>query len=227
MAKMEQKLSIEAAILTYHNQSGLNALLWALLNQTLRPDGITIYVTGLALSDPQLLSTINLISKTIPVEISSGENVMVHGFPHLGLIREKMFSHLKNRNRDWIWLFDDDLIPEPTCLASQRLVNGASIPALIEDGRRVNPHEKIYFKDFYSKRNCVAQRGSAHGLLARVSDLVKIDLSENYLFEDTEILEKLKPTRVVDAKLYHTKTTTGRPDLIYAYVENLYHKKNS
>jgi hypothetical protein len=212
-------MGVEALILTHNNQSGLNALLWSIYLGSKIPDGITIARTGSTFDDRQLLSTIGLMQEVMPVEIVKIENVKEHGFIHFGTIRELTFEHLKRRGKNTAWVLDDDLIVTHNCLELLLKAKGAAMPFIVEEDRVITPLEKSYYKSLTEGGKIT--RGAAHGLLASVDDLCSVNLSKYRCFEDTELLTKIKPELILGAKILHTKKTTARPEMLYAYVEDL------
>lgn len=217
-----------ASILYYNNLEGLNALLWSLYFQTQRPEKIQIFYTGLFPNSAQLMGTLGLIQKKIQVIFTQSMNWKTEGELHLGMIRHSTFLELACNDDDWVMVLDDDLILEPTCIESlvgfqtrrgQEMC--AVIPELMEEGRSVDKLERKYHQQFYSNKPIVQTRGSAHGLVATKKQLRSVDLNQHFFLEDTELVSTIKPVKVPEALIYHTKRTTPRPQVIYAMLENM------
>jgi GT2 family glycosyltransferase len=102
--------SVLACILTYNRSALLEQCLQAVLAQERPPDGVLIVDNGSTDTTPQMLAEKGYLHDERITVLRLEDNIGASA----GL--EKLFRAAYATNSGWIWVMDDDVLPEPTAL---------------------------------------------------------------------------------------------------------------
>lgn len=202
---------VEALITTYNNLCGLNTLIWCILLGTEKPGAITIINTGEPLADLQLVHTLNFAASEMTVSIRNipNDRFFVGGEFHLGLLRKFSFEIAQ---KEYVWLFDDDIVITPHCLSKQRLHPLPNIPRNFDPSHKVSEMwEPELYTYHYAQCPTRIKKGCLFGLLVKLDELLAIpNLEQVSGMEDSWIIRHLKPLVVTDGTSYHTRPAKPR-----------------
>ena len=102
--KIQDRNTVAAVVITFNRLGFLKEIVGALKNQTRKPDKIII------VNNSSTDGTTEWLSEQFDLYVVVQDNVGSSGGQHTGM--KTAFE----RGFDWIWVMDDDVVPEPDCL---------------------------------------------------------------------------------------------------------------
>lgn len=202
---------VEAVILTRNDPTRLNACLWSIVNQTVRPGSILLVNTGGWMAEA-VGGTLDIASELLEVRLHRLRN------GPLGAVHA---AALRSVRRPVTWFFQDDAVVSPRCLES---MHGLSLPllpriqypdyeAMPGEGREQPQTTASAKEPMLSIRLPPAHRGPCLGLLMPTALAHKIAAAVEHLpMGLDDALVQLAGPCVVDrdAIVYHSRPERPR-----------------
>ena len=213
--------NVEAVVLTRNDPTRLNACLWSIHNQTLKPGKLTIINTGGWLAEP-VGGTLDIISEHMEVSLRRIQN---------GSLGSVHFECLIRPTKHDIWFFQDDAVASPNCLellVTKCGAGDASLPMVVYPDYEPMPGEDVEIPQevantirWQSPKNKAPQRGPCLGILIPTEKARKIAQAIHTLPMglDDAIVKLARPTLVPDATVYHTRPERPRWNRIVAMMK--------
>jgi hypothetical protein len=202
---------IEAVILTRNDPVRLNACLWSIFNQTLRPASVLLVNTG-AWMTSEIGGTLDIISERVEVRVKRIRN---------GRLGDVHADCLRLAQRHLVWFFQDDAIAEPTCL--EKLIAApdcsARLPSIVYPdyepmaGEAVElPQELAYVTRSGTAQSVNPLRGPCLGMLLyrQLARRIAPVIEGMPMGLDDALVQLAQPRLVPEAFIYHTRPEKPR-----------------
>ncbi len=212
MAKTAQwsPSEVEAVILTRNDPARLNACLWSIVNQTVRPGSILLVNTGGWMAEA-VGGTLDIASELLEVRLRRIKN---------GSLGKVHAEALLSVQRPVTWFFQDDAVVSPRALQQ---MHGLALPLLprvqypdyepMPGEATEQPQTTASAADpLLSARLPLARRGPCLGLLMPTRLAHKIALAVEHLPMglDDALVQLAKPRVVDTAVVHHTRPERPR-----------------
>lgn len=115
---MSFQSKVYAVVVTYNRKEMLLQCLDAIMNQTVKVEKLVVVNNNSTDGTEELLKEKGYLDKEIIYYQKLPENIGGAGGFHEGM------KTARNNNADWVWIMDDDVIPEPNCLEELLKANG-------------------------------------------------------------------------------------------------------
>lgn len=200
---------VEAVILTRNDPVRLNALLWSVFNQTVRPKSLLIVSTG-AWTTEAIGGSIDIISEKIDIRIKRIRN------RRLGDVHADCLL-LAQRHR--VWFFQDDAVAAPNCLEQLLSVShSAVLPTVVYPdyeamaGEAEEMPQEVAYVERDEPKGYAPRRGPCLGLLLFRAQGMKIAkaIEGMPMGLDDALVQLSKPHLVPSAFVYHTRPEKPR-----------------
>ena len=228
-------MKVIGVIVTYNRKKLLKNTFEALLNQTYKLDSIIIVDNASTDGTEEYLTNLGYLNNSMIKYIKLNENTGGAGGFNFG-IKEAI-----KEMPDWVWVMDDDGIPECTCLSELLKYKEESLflaPLVLD----INDHSQLSFSYNGSYDKEVVLNNSQDGKIIRnlaapfngillskvLIDKVGVPLEGMFIWGDEQeyykriLLSGTVPTTVISARHFHPKdriklssTLFGKKNILY------------